>query len=315
MEISMIRTSQQQTDDAVRTGYFTCEDGVRLYYEDIGKGAPIIFAHEFAGDMRIWAPQVSYFSRDFRVVTFNARGYPPSDVPTDPSLYSLDIAVRDIATLIKHLDLGNAHVVGFSMGSFAALFLGLRYPDLARSVTPVCCGYGAEKAWDAIHKSNFLELAGLLENDETADQASDRYANGATRLQYKQKDPKGWAEFALQFRQLSRKGRAMTLRHVLATRPSIYEFADDFKNMEVPVLLITGDEDEQTLQPGFFLKKHIPNLGLCVLPRCGHTVHLEEQGLFNSILYDFISSIEMNTWKPRAPGSFATAHYLEPDQA
>jgi len=296
----------------VRSGHFTGEGGVRLYYEDVGEGTPLVFAHEFAGDMRIWHPQVSHFSRRFRVVTFNARGYPPSDVPTDPALYGLDVAVRDIAALIRHLDLGPAHVVGFSMGSFAALFTGLRYPELTRSVTPVCCGYGAEKRWDAIHKKNFLELADLLDDDRAADQASDRYASSATRRQYRQKDPKGWAEFAGQFRALSRQGRAMTLRHVLATRPSLYDFADEFGKMEVPVLLITGDEDEQTLQPGFFLKQHIRSAGLCVLPRSGHTVHLEESALFNAILGDFLASVETGAWKPRDPASFATAHYLEP---
>jgi len=302
----------QPESEGVRSGYFTGEGGARLYYEDVGTGAPIIFAHEFAGDMRIWHPQVSHFARNFRVITFNARGYPPSDIPADPAVYGLDVAVRDIAALIRHLELGSAHVVGFSMGSFAALFTGLRYPELTRSVTPVCWRYGAEKHWDAIHKRNFLEFADFLDDDLKADEASDRYANGATRTQFRQKDPQGWAEFARQFRDLSRKGRAMTLRHVLATRPSLYDFADDFAGMQVPTLIMTGDEDEQTLQPGFFLKKQIKSAGLCVLPRCGHTVHLEEPALFNRILGDFIASVELGSWKPRDPGSFATAHYLEP---
>jgi pimeloyl-ACP methyl ester carboxylesterase len=297
--------------EEVRTGFFTAKGGVKLYYEDVGSGVPIVFVHEFAGDHRSWEPQVRYFSHRFRVITFNARGYPPSDVPTDPASYSLDLAVDDIAQLLRHLQIAKAHIVGFSMGSFSALFFGMRHPELARSVSPVCCGYGAEKGWDEIHKKNFNDFAGLLEDPAAADAASDRYSTGSTRIQFRLKDPRGWEEFADQFRALSRIGRAMTLRYVVAARPSVLDFAESFGKMTVPVLLITGDEDEQTLMPGVFMKKHIPTAGFCVLPRIGHTLNLEEPALFNAMIYDFITSIELGTWQPRDPRSFATNQYLE----
>jgi len=154
------------------------------------------------------------------------------------------------------------------------------------------------------------EFARLLEDPATADAASDRYCTGATRVQFMLKDPRGWKEFADQFRALSRKGRAMTLRHIVAARPSVLDFEEEYHKMRVPVLLITGDEDEQTLMPGVFMKKHIPTAGFCVLPRIGYTLNLEEPGLFNQMLYDFISSIELGTWKPRDPRSMATKEYL-----
>src|SRR3954467_7806283 len=66
----------------------TTDDGIRLYYEETGAGTPLIFVHEFAGDTRSWEPQVRHFARRYRCITFNARGYPPSDVPQTPSQYS-----------------------------------------------------------------------------------------------------------------------------------------------------------------------------------------------------------------------------------
>lgn len=297
-----------------RSGYFQGAAGVRLYYEETGDGIPIVFCHEFAGDSRIWEPQVRYFSHRFRVVTFNARGYPPSDVPAAAESYSQDIAVADLVALLDHLAIDKAHVVGFSMGSFTALFFGLRHPDRARSVTPVCCGYGAEKGWDEIHKRNFFAFADAIEDPEESDAASDRYTRGATRVQFLLKDPRGWREFADQFRSLSRLGRAMSLRRVVAMRPSVLDFAEQFQRMTVPVLLITGDEDEQTLMPGVFMKKHIPTAGFCVLPRAGHTLHLEEPALFNQMLYDFFTTIELGSWRPRDPRTMATTHYLAPDE-
>ena len=63
---------------------FIESQGVRLYYEEAGSGTPVLFAHEFGGDMRSWEPQMRFLSRYFRCIAFNARGYPPSDVPSDP---------------------------------------------------------------------------------------------------------------------------------------------------------------------------------------------------------------------------------------
>src|SRR5437588_4112959 len=62
----------------------TAKDGVKLYYEAAGSGTPLVFIHEFAGDYRSWEPQMRFFARYFRCIAFNARGFPPSDVPEDP---------------------------------------------------------------------------------------------------------------------------------------------------------------------------------------------------------------------------------------
>jgi len=76
-------------------------DGCRLYVESTGSGVPIVFVHEFAGDLRDWEEQVRFFGRRYRCITFNARGYPPSDVPTDVEQYSQAHAVEDIANVMR----------------------------------------------------------------------------------------------------------------------------------------------------------------------------------------------------------------------
>src|SRR5512147_429173 len=76
--------------------FVTTTDNVKLHVEEAGEGTPIVFVHEFAGDQRSWEPQVRYFSRRYRCITFNARGYPPSDVPDDPAKYSQARAADDI---------------------------------------------------------------------------------------------------------------------------------------------------------------------------------------------------------------------------
>ena len=118
-------------------------DGVKLYYEETGEGKPVIFVHEFAGDYRSYEPQVRYFSRRYRCITFNARGYPPSDVPEDVSRYSQDLARDDLLAVLNALDIERAHIVGISMGAFASLHFGLNYPERAHSLVLGGCGYGA----------------------------------------------------------------------------------------------------------------------------------------------------------------------------
>src|SRR5215813_3904894 len=122
----------------------TTDDGVQLYYEETGSGTPVVFVHEFGGDHRSWEPQVRYFARRYRCVAYNARGYPPSDVPADPASYSQERARDDIRAVLDALGITTAHVVGLSMGGFATLHFGLAYPSRAVSLVVAGCGYGAE---------------------------------------------------------------------------------------------------------------------------------------------------------------------------
>ena len=119
------------------------EDGTRLYYEETGAGFPLVFVHEFAGDHRNWEPQMRFFGRHYRAIAFNARGYPPSDVPDAVESYSQERAANDIAAALKGLGIARAHVVGLSMGGFATLHFGFRRAAMARSLVVAGCGYGA----------------------------------------------------------------------------------------------------------------------------------------------------------------------------
>jgi len=87
-------------------------EGARLYYEEAGSGRPVVFVHEFGSDLREWETQLRFFSRSYRCIAYNARGYPPSDVPDDLSLYGWEFAVEDIAAVLRGLSIPRAHVVG-----------------------------------------------------------------------------------------------------------------------------------------------------------------------------------------------------------
>ena len=281
------------------------DDGVRLYLEETGDGPPVLFVHEFAGDHRSWEPQVRALSRRYRCITYNARGYPPSDVPEDPAAYSQARAVDAIAVL-DALGIDRAHVVGLSMGGFATLHLGLRHPDRARSLVVAACGYGAQPERQAAFKEESGVVADAFAAEGAAEVAK-RYAVGPARVQFQNKDPRGWAEFAAQLGEHSSQGSALTMRGVQAARPSLYDLTDDLRALTVPTLVISGDEDEGCLEPSLMLKRTIPTAGLALLPKTGHTCNLEEPELFDRLLERFFADVENGAWGTRDPRSLATS--------
>jgi pimeloyl-ACP methyl ester carboxylesterase len=281
-------------------------DGARLYYEEVGNGFPVVFVHEFAGDLRSWEPQLRYFSRFYRCIAYNARGFPPSDVPEQPSQYGQDIATDDIAAVMRAADIDKAHVVGLSMGGFAAVHFAMRYGALARSVVIAGCGYGAEAAKRAQFKAEAEATADRLERDGMAKMAI-VYGSGPTRVQLENKDPRGYAEFLSQLAEHSVRGSANTLRAVQAVRPSLYSLEDKMKAIDVPALIVTGDEDEPCLEPGLFMKRTIPTSGLVVIPKTGHACNLEEPEAFNAALREFFLKVEQGRWGPRDSRSISAS--------
>ncbi|HEY5354678.1 MAG TPA: alpha/beta hydrolase [Streptosporangiaceae bacterium] len=288
------------------TTVITTGDGVRLHAESTGGGTPLLFLHEFAGDHRSWEPQVRFFSARYRCVTYAARGYPPSGVPADPAAYSQERAVADAVAVLDGLGLPAAHVVGLSMGGFAALHLTLRHPDRVLSTVAAGTGYGAAPDRQAAFRAECEAIAAAFETDG-AEQVASWYALGPARVQFQNKNPRGWAEFAAALAGHSAPGSALTMRGVQAGRPSLYALRDELARITTPLLVLAGDEDESCLDVALMLKRTIPSAGLAVLPRTGHTANLEEPHLFNEAVDRFLGAAERGAWPPRDPRSLSAS--------
>jgi pimeloyl-ACP methyl ester carboxylesterase len=264
-----------------------------LYYEETGEGFPLIWCHEYGGDYRSWEPQVRYFSRRYRVVTWNYRGYPPSEVPKDPNAYSVEVLVDDLRGLMKHLGLRRAHIGGLSMGGGVALNFGIRYPELAESLVIAAAGSGTVEREqflkDAEARAAMFEREGPVAKQRTV-------AEAATRKGFALKDPRGWAEFLRNVLDHSGLGSALMMRGVQMRRKTIFELRSELEKMSVPSLIVVGDQDEPCLEPGLFMKRHIPHAGLVVMPMTGHTANIEEPALFNQVVSEFLASVESGRW-------------------
>lgn len=271
-------------------------DGVQIYYEVTGEGEPLVWSHEFAGDHRSWAPQVRSFARRYRVITYSNRGYPPSAVPDDPAAYSQERLVDDLRGLLEHLGIERAHIGGLSMGGNVALNFALTYPERCRSATIAGCGTGSNDP--DLFQAEGRRLIGAIERDGMAAFA-DVYSRGPVRRQFARKDPLGWAEFRDQLAGHSAQGSALTFGGVQLKRPTVYQLEPKLKELTVPSLIVTGDEDEGCLAPSLFMKRHIRSAGLAILPQTGHTLNLEEPDLFNRLVLDFLTTVEQGRWPVR----------------
>ena len=273
-------------------------DGAKLYAESAGDGPAVVFVHEFADNLQSWSNQISALSRRYKCIAFNARGYPPSDVPEDPELYSQKIAAEDINAILEGYKIDEAHIVGCSMGAFAALHFGLMYPEKASSITMISCGYGAPKHL----QKGYSEDSQMLSDKYVelgAERMAELYAEGAFRQQFKNKDYRGWLEFKARLASHSTLGASLTMLGVQRLRPSLYDLEKEIKELLVPALVIVGDEDDWCIEPSIFLKRTLPMAGLSVFPRTAHTVNLEEPDMTNRVLIDFLAMVESGRWRSK----------------
>ena len=275
----------------------TTNDGIKLYLEEAGQGDPILFMHEFGGHHLSWEAQMRYFSRRYRCITYAARGWPPSDIPASPEAYSQERAADDAACVLRELGIAKAHLVGLSMGATAAIEFGVRHPGMALSLTAAAAGSGASTDPEA--KRRFQEecasFATRIERDGLPAMA-ELYCAGPARVQLRDKDPRGYAEFKRQFAEGSAKGHALTMIGVQSRRVPLFERKAELAAIPVPLLVIAGDEDDSTLDLAVFLKRTVPRCGLLMLPKTGHGINLEEPAAFNAAVENFIHAVERGRW-------------------
>jgi pimeloyl-ACP methyl ester carboxylesterase len=282
--------------------HITARDGTRLYYEEAGSGSPVIFVHEYAGDYRTWEMQMRFFSRVHRCVTYSQRGYPPSDVPTDGARYSQDIARDDVLAVMDALKIDRAHVVGHSMGAYTALHVGIHSPERCISVVAAGCGWGSSP--DSKKREDIRALAaetGKMFAEEGIASAAAKYADAPMRQAQKNKDPRGYAEFARMLAEHSAEGHAQTMFNLQLKRPTLWEMEAALKKFSVPLLIIVGDEDEPCIDGSIFLKRTAPTAGLLMIPRTGHNVPTEEPGAFNNSLAELFAAAEAGRWLAHKP--------------
>ena len=265
-------------------------DGFALDYQRYGDGPPIVLVHELGGSQASFRLQVAAWSPLFSCVAYNARGYPPSDVPPARESYSQDIAASDVGAVLDAAGLADAHLLGVSMGAASVLQFALRHPDRARSLVLAGIGSGSDEPPGAYKatmeaQADFAESAG-------AKALAEQMVEMPSRRRLKDKNPAEYRAFIDQLAQVSPLGIANTMRGIQARRPPLYAHKERLAALKVATLIIVGDEDEPCIKPSRFLHGTIPGARLEVIRACGHLANLEEPAIFNPMALGFIRDCE-----------------------
>jgi len=273
-------------------------NGVNLYYEVTGEGFPLVLSHEFMGTSKSWEPQVKFFSRRYQVITYNHRGFPPSEVPEKPALYSQELLIEDLHELLCHLGIKQAYIGGLSMGGNVALNFGIAHPKMAKALIVAATGAGSTDQEQFMAEAE--QVAQLFET-EGVKVVADLLTKKTPRVQFLHKDPRGWQEFYDDFLTHSAIGSAYTLRGVQIKRPAVYALESKLQQLKLPTLIMVGDEDDASIEPAIFMKRNISYSGLVVFRQSGHAINLEEPDLFNWVMLDFLTSVEAGRWAAHEP--------------
>jgi 3-oxoadipate enol-lactonase len=253
----------------MKQSLFTYHNG-HIYYEEQGTGEPIIFIHGFTLDSRMWQPQVDYFSQNYRVISYDARGFGKSSMPDQPYSH-----VDDLTALMQHLGIAKAHIVGLSMGGRIAINFALDHPEKVYSLALLDAaldGFKNTVDWDVhahevgvasakvnwIHHDLFKETKNHPEAMKLLNPIVDDYS--------------GWHWL-----------------HSDPQHPNSKRARERLHEIVAPTLILVGQKDL-----GYFhdiadvLATGISNCVCIDVPNAGHMVNLEAPETVNTLLTTFL---------------------------
>jgi pimeloyl-ACP methyl ester carboxylesterase len=257
-------------------------NGLNLYYEEHGSGAPLILLHGFAQYGGSWSDLVPFYSRFFRVLVMDMRGCGRSEAAT-PGFTTADLA-SDAVGLMDHLGIGKAHFSGWSLGGAVGVALGINHSDrlLSLSLHSSFAGGRAayQKNWIAMRRRIIL--------------SGDRELDMATRIvgffspEFVNAHPERIEEFTRREMNNAYPGTETGLlgQNMAAQQ---HELRDRLHELTAPTLVTVGSADRTTLPAqSRFMHEHIKGSELFIFDGAGHYPQFQSPGEFVSITLGFM---------------------------
>jgi pimeloyl-ACP methyl ester carboxylesterase len=240
-------------------------NGVCISYCIAGSGPTLLLSHGFGLSKQMWEGQVRHLKDRFRVVTWDFRGHGESDYPSDPSLYSEDHSVADMAALLDEVGAEKAIVGGLSLGGYTSLSFYSTHPNRCAALLIIDCGPGYRKD----------------------DARADWNARAIGRAEKFDRDGLAGLQAANQHRNAT--GLAHAARGMLTQ-------SDDrvmrvLPDIAVPSLIVVGENDTPFLGASDYMAKKIPGAVRSVIPNAGHVANLDNPQAFNAALDVFLNAL------------------------
>jgi pimeloyl-ACP methyl ester carboxylesterase len=247
-------------------------NNITIRYETAGTGPPVLLTHGYGATGRMWAPQARDLSDAYTIISWDMRGHGETDSPDDPAQYSEALTLNDMKGLLELLGHDRAVVGGLSLGGFMSLAFHLAHPEMVRALVLCDTGPGyrsddARAGWNRMaHKrADDLEARGLDAMGRSSEvRATAKYHRSA-------------------------QGLAHAARGMLAQSDS--RIIDHLPAIDVPTLVIVGENDEPFIGASEYMAKKIPGARLEIIPNAGHAANLDNPTDFNRVLRAFLDSL------------------------
>lgn len=267
--------------------YARTDDGVKLYYEEHGRGFPLVLAYGIGGNAGMWEPNVAALSGNYRLILWEPRGHARSDSPEDPARYTFRRWALDLRDVLNRLRIRKAYVGGLSLGAGIAARFTLSYPARVRALVIIDSSSAAGlplPAENLVMRARSIEITLSQGMDAMAEFAIASNPNIAGRVK---RDPKARAEIFAMYRMLAPIGYANSLRALIA----MDYLTDQLPKIRVPTLLVCGDEDP-SLGPMKVIQKKVKGSRLVVLSPAGHFANRDQPEAFNRAVLGFLARVD-----------------------
>lgn len=254
-------------------------NGVQLAYRDVGAGEPIVFLHAFPLNQTMWDEQVAALSRNYRVITFDWRGFGSSEAGEVE--VTMNVFADDLAALLDGLQIERATICGLSMGGYAAFAFYRKY---AHRVKALILADTRASADTEEGKQGRYEMAELVRKSGAAALVEPMTPKllGATSLQ---NNPALVERVQSMIRGAQAEGVARALQG-MAQRE---EATDLLAQITCPTLIIVGNEDKLTPpSDAEKMSQTIPDAQLEVIATAGHLSNLEQSETFSRLVAAFL---------------------------
>ncbi|RMG79042.1 MAG: alpha/beta hydrolase [Chloroflexi bacterium] len=261
-------------------------NGVELFYTDTGgSGETIVFSHGLLMSHKMFDHQINALKDRYRCIAYDHRGQGQSEVTQDG--YDMETCYEDAVALIEALDCAPVHFVGLSMGGFVGMRMGIRRPDLLRSLVLLETSADPEPE-ENLPRYNLLKFVARWIHPKLIVNGAAKSLFGKTFLT----DPARREELAYWKNHIANVNRHGLTRAATGvfTRKPVY---DELPKINVPTLIMVGDEDIATV-PAKAERIHdqIPGSKLVIIPHAGHSSSVEQPEYVTKTITEFLESLK-----------------------
>jgi pimeloyl-ACP methyl ester carboxylesterase len=246
-------------------------NGVNIHYEVHGSGPAILLTHGYSATARMWDGQIAPLSRDHTLILWDMRGHGESDYPSDPTRYSEEETVADMAAILDTVGAKQAVIGGLSLGGYMSLAFHRAHPERVKALLIIDTGPG-------------------FKNDEARQGWNDTAMKTAARFEREGLAPLARASAERSgAKHRSADGLILAARGMLTQRDA--RVIESLPEIKIPALVVVGADDAPFLKAADYMAAKIPGASKVVIPNAGHAANVDQPELFNKAINGFLQGL------------------------